>query len=435
MSRPRLLADLSPLRESPGFRRLYSGQLVSFLGTQLTAVAVPYQAFVLTRSSLVVGLLSLAQLGPLVVGSLLGGSVADATDRRRLLLTTQVLLAVTSAGLALNAGRHHPALWPLFVCTAASAGLSGIDSPTRSAAIPALVERERLPAAYALWQVLLQTGVVAGPALAGVLLANFGSAPVFWVDVATFGVAFASVARLRPLPPEGGGRRPGLASVVEGVRFLRRRRALTGTFVIDLDAMIFGMPRALFPALGTGLYRGGATTVGLLYAAPGAGALGGALLTGWVGRVRRRGLAVLLAVTAWGVAIAGFGLARWLPLGLLLLAVAGAADVVSAVFRNTILQLAVPDALRGRLSGMHIAVVTGGPRLGDLEAGAVASLTSPQFSVVSGGVAAVAGVALIAWLLPELRDYRSDEAPKDLTTTLPEAGVADREEVERGRRT
>jgi MFS family permease len=427
MARPRLLADVTPLRESPDFRRLYVGQLVSFLGTQLTAVAVPYQAYLLTRSSLVVGLLSLAQLGPLVVGSLLGGSVADSTDRRRLLLAMQVLLAATTVGLALNAGRAHPALWPLFACTALSAGFSGIDSPTRSASIPALVDRSSLPAAYALWQVLLQTGVVAGPALAGVLLARFGAAPVYWIDVASFGVAFTSVARMRPLPPVGGGTRAGLGSVVEGVRFLRGRRALTGTFVIDLDAMIFGMPRALFPALGTGLYRGGATTVGLLYAAPGAGALAGALFTGWVGRVRRRGMAVLVAVTVWGLAVAGFGLARWLPLGLLLLAAAGAADVVSAVFRNTILQLSVPDALRGRLSGMHIAVVTGGPRLGDLEAGAVASVTSPRFSVVSGGLAAVAGVALVSWLLPELRDYRSEEVPKEATTTLPGAEVVDRE--------
>jgi hypothetical protein len=268
---------------------------------------------------------------------------------------------------------------------------------------------------------------VAGPALAGLLLSRFGAAPVYWIDVASFGVALTSVARMRPLPPEGGGTRAGLGSVVEGLRFLRGRRALTGTFVVDLDAMIFGMPRALFPALGTGVYRGGATAVGLLYAAPGAGALAGALLTGWVGRVRRQGRAVLLAVVVWGLAIAGFGLARWLPLGLLLLAAAGAADVVSAVFRNTILQLSVPDALRGRLSGIHIAVVTGGPRLGDMEAGSVAALAGPRLAVVSGGLAAVAGVALIAWLLPEFRDHRSSEAPGGPTTTLPEAGAAERE--------
>jgi MFS family permease len=202
--------------------------------------------------------------------------------------------------------------------------------------------------------------------------------------------------------------RASVASIVDGVRFIGANRLLAGTFVIDLDAMVFGMPRALFPALGTGLYGGGAQTVGLLYAAPGAGALLGALLTGWVSGVRRQGLAVVASVALWGLAIAGFGVVSWLPLGLLLLALAGAADMVSAVFRNTILQLNVPDSLRGRLSSAHIAVVTGGPRLGDAEAGAVASLAGPRFSAVSGGVACALGVAVIARLFPELARYRTD---------------------------
>ncbi len=384
---------------------LFTGQLVSFVGSQLTVVAVPYQVYLLTRSSLQVGLVSLAQLGPLIAGSLVGGAVADSRDRRVLLLWMQVALAVTTAGLAVNASIARPAVWPLYVLTAVSAAFSGFDRPARQAALPGLLPRRLLAAGYALWQVQLQLGLLVGPAVAGLLLARFGLAAVYWIDVATFGVAFLAVSRLRALPPEGGGTRVSVGSIGDGLRFLRGRRVLVGTFVIDLDAMVFGLPRALFPALGTGLYGGGASTVALLYAAPGAGALAGALLTGWVSRVQRQGLAVLVAVTVWGVAVAGFGLVSWLPLGLLFLAVAGAADMVSAVFRNTILQTSTPDALRGRLSATHIAVVTGGPRLGDLEAGAVAAVAGPQVSVVSGGLACVAGVALLAWRLPAFARY------------------------------
>jgi MFS family permease len=289
------------------------------------------------------------------------------------------------------------------VTTALAAGVSGMDRPARSAALPNLVSRDSLPAAYALWQILLQVGAVAGPALAGILVVKFGLSTVYWIDAATYSVGFFAVVRMRPLPPIGGGTRAGLSSIFEGFRFLRPRKELIGVFVIDLDAMIFGLPRALFPALAASVFGGGAGTVGLLFAAPGAGALVGAVTTGWVSRVRRQGMAVLVAVALWGLAITFFGLTASLPLALVLLAIAGAADVISAVFRNTILHLIVPDSLRGRLSALQIAVVTGGPRLGDTEAGAVAAVTSPRFSVVSGGLACVAGVVLVAWLLPEFR--------------------------------
>ncbi len=400
--RPRLLVDLTPLRSSPQFRLLYAGQLVSFLGQQLTVVAVPYQVYLLTRSSLAVGLLGLVQLGPLLVCSLAGGAIADAMDRRKLLLASQALLACTSVGLALNASLPRPRTWPLYLLTAGSAALSAVDFPARNAATPNLLRREQIPAAAALNQLLMQTGQVAGPALAGLVIARVSLAAAYWIDVATFAASILTLLAMRPLPPEGGGRPLGLASIREGIAYLRGRRALQATFWIDLDAMVFGMPRALFPALGTSVFGGGAATVGLLYAAPGAGALLGALTAGWVGGVRRQGRAVLVSVAVWGAAIAAFGLTRRLPVALGLLALAGAADVVSAVFRNTILQQTVPDSLRGRLAAIHIAVVTGGPRLGDAEAGAVAAVTSPTFSVVSGGLACLAGVALLAWLLPEL---------------------------------
>jgi hypothetical protein len=401
-TRRRLLSDVTPLRESRQYRVLYVGELLAFLGSQLTVVAVPLQVYLLTRSSLAVGLVGLAQLGPLLVCSLVGGALVDAVDRRVLLVWVQLTRGALAVGLVANALRPQPMLWPLYVLTAAGAGLQAVDAPARTAAIPALVRRELLPAAAALHQILMQVGLVAGPALAGLVVARAGLAAAYAIEVATFVAASLLAIMLRPLPPGKGAARAGIASVREGFRFLRGRRALQGAFLIDLNAMVFGMPRALFPALGTGLFHGGPGTVGLLYAAPGAGALLGALTAGWVGGVRRQGRAVLVAVTVWGAAITVFGLVSWLPLALGLLAIAGAADVVSAVFRNTILQLTVPDGLRGRLAAIHIGVVTGGPRLGDAEAGAVAALAGPRVSVVSGGLACLAGVALLAWRLPEL---------------------------------
>ena len=402
MQTRRLFSDITPLQESRQYRLLYLGELVAFLGSQLTVVAVPLQVYLLTRSSLAVGLVGLAQLFPLLACSLVGGAVVDAVDRRVLLVWVQLARGALSAGLAVNALQPRPALWPLYLLTAAGAGLQAVDGPARTAAVPALVRRELLPAAAALHQILMNVCLVAGPSLAGLIVGRASFAAAYLVDVGTFTVASVLALALRPLPPGEGSARAGLASVREGLRFLRGRRALQGCFVIDLDAMVFGMPRALFPALGTGLFHGGPGTVGLLYAAPGAGALLGALTAGWVGGVRRQGRAVLLAVAAWGLAITFLGLVAWLPLALALLAVAGAADVVSAVFRNTILQMTVPDGLRGRLSAIHIAVVTGGPRLGDAEAGSVAALAGPRFSVVSGGLACLAGVALIAWRFREL---------------------------------
>jgi predicted MFS family arabinose efflux permease len=409
MARRRVLVDLTPLRTSREYRLLYLGQAVSFVGRQLTVVASALQVFLLTDSSLAVGLLSLAQLLPLVVCSILGGVLADAHDRRLILIWAQVALAATSVGLAVNASLDQPSLWPIFLFTSLAAGLSGIDAPTRSAAIPGLVLREQIPAAAALNQTLLQLGLIVGPALAGLLISQVDLAAAYWVDVVTFTLALVALLRLPPLRPEGGGTQAGFSSIREGLRYLKHQRAVQGTFFIDINAMVFGMPRALFPELGTQVYGGGAATVGLLYAAPGAGALIGALTTGWVSHVHRPGRAVLAAVTVWGLAIAGFGFATWLPLGLLLLAIAGAADVISAVFRGTILQLQVPDRLRGRLNAVHIAVVAGGPRLGDAEAGAVAALTTPQFSVVSGGLACVAGVAVISRWIPELGAWRPPE--------------------------
>jgi predicted MFS family arabinose efflux permease len=398
--------DLTPLRRSRDFRSFIGGQLVSILGNQLTAVAVPYQVYLLSHSSLYVGLVSLAQLFPLITGSLFGGAVIDVVDRRRVLLVVETLMAACSAGLAVNADINS-ALWPLFVCPALAAGLSGVDSATRNAIVPGMVGLKDVPAANAMFQALFQLGAVAGPAAAGLLLAGAGVRVVYWLDVASFGASLLAIFLISPQLPGSAAHRPGLRSVAEGFRFVGKRQAVQGAYLIDLNAMVFGMPRALFPALAATVFRGGASTVGLLYAAPGAGALLGALTTGWVGRIRRQGLAVIMAVIVWGLAITAFGLVSWLPAALILLAVAGWADVISAVFRNTIIQLAVPDALRGRLMGVQIAVVAGGPRLGDLEAGAVGTGFGDTTAVVSGGLACVVGAVVLARLLPGFRKQQT----------------------------
>lgn len=402
----RLLVDLAPLRESAAYRWLFTGQSISLIGQQLTAVALPYQVYLLTHSSLAVGMIGLAQLGPSVFCTLAGGTLADAYDRRRILLVTQVLLALLTAALALNASQARPPLWLLFVLVAFIAGVAGINGPTQGAATRSLVQPDLFPAAAALNALLRQVGAVAGPALAGVIISRLSLPTAYWIDAITYGATILALLAIQPLPPQGGGRRAGLAAFVEGWRFLRGRPVLQGALLVDLDAVVFGMPGALFPALGTGVFGGNAQTVGLLYAAPAAGALLGAALSGWVGTIKLQGRAVLIAATVWGAAIVAFGLVTWLPLALACLALAGAADIISEVFRSSILQLATPDALRGRLTAIWLAQASSAPRLGDAEAGLVAGLTTPQFSVVSGGVACVAGVALLAWLLPAFRAYQ-----------------------------
>jgi len=409
--RRHIFLDLTPLRRSRDYRAMISGLGVSQLGTQLTTVAVPFQVYAITHSSLFVGLVSLTQLFPLIIGSLLGGSLVDAMDRRKLLIIVEAIAAMSSAGLALNADLG-PALWPLFVFPALTASLSGIDSSARNAMLPGLVGMDMLAASNAIFQSLFQMGTIVGPAVAGLLLAGAGVHLIYWIDAASYLVALSAVFTMSPQPPalapgQASTVRPGWRSTLEGLRFIRRSQPAQGAYVIDVNAMVFGMPRALFPALAATVFGGGATTVGFLYAAPGVGALIGALTSGWVGRVRRQGLAVICAVLVWGASIALFGVAHWLPLALVLLAVAGWADVLSAVFRNTIIQFAGPDGMRGRLMGVQMAVVAGGPRLGDLEAGAVATAFGDTVSVVSGGLACIAGALVVAWALPGFTRLRS----------------------------
>jgi MFS family permease len=400
-----IIVDVTPLRESVPFRWLYLGTMAGFVGRQITVVAVPFQVFLLTNSSLAVGMLGVVQLVPLLLAALVAGAFIDAFDRRRILVVSQILLAATALGLAYNASQTAPLIWPIYVLSALNAGLSTLDLPTRMAMVPSLVRRDHFPAAMALQQTMVNVGHAVVPAVAGLLLARLSITAAYLAEAAAFLVAAALVRRLPRMQPEGGGRAVGFGSIGEGLRYLRGQRLIKATFLIDINAMVFGMPRALFPAIGTGLFGGDASTVGLLHAAPGVGAFLAALTSGWVGNIQRKGRAVIYAVIVWGLAITAFGLVRSLPIALLALAVAGGADVVSAVFRATILQLTVPDALRGRLSAIHIAVVSGGPRLGDAEAGAVAALTSLRFSVVSGGMACLFGALAVMRFMPDLWRY------------------------------
>lgn len=405
-----VVVDVEPLKTSRGFRWLFIGQAGALISRQMLVVAVPYQVFVLTGSSLLVGLVGLAQIAPLFVFAILGGTAADAFDRRRLLVGVEIGMAVTCLGLAVNTA-SSPVLWPIFVLMAVNAAITGIENPARNAMIPALVRARQLPSAFALNQTLQQTAQVAGPALAGVIMARWGIAAAYWIAAALGLLTTVALLPLGSQKPQAATGRITLTATAEGWRYLRSRPLLQQIMLIDLNAMVFGMPRVLFPAIGTVVLGGDAATVGLLHAAPGAGALAGAVASGWVSRIRRQGRAVVLGASLWGLAITVFGLARSLPVALILLAIAGAADVVSNVFRNTILQTNVPDALRGRLTSFKVALSTGGPRLGDAEGGAVAALTTPAFSVVSGGLACIVSSVLIAWRGRDVWNQSTDVDP------------------------
>ncbi len=405
---PRLLVDLAPLRRSRDFRLLFSGQTVSMLGSQFTIVATAWQVSSLTgHSSFQVGAVSAVQLPLLIGGSLLGGTVGDAVDKRRMLAWSALGLSGFSWLFMGNALLPHPSLVVLYVLAALSAGLTGFSNPARNAAIPQLVGHDLLVAAYSFNQIAIQAAAVVGPALGGFVVAvNLPAA--YAVDAASYLAIFAATLAMSPMPPVPGAPKPGLRAIREGFAYLRGRQVLQGVFALDLNAMILGMPTALFPALAVERYHGGAALYGVLLAAPAAGALLGAFTTGWVESIAVKGRAVVVAVTVWGLAIAGFGASGILWLGLVLLGVAGWADVISAVLRNTILQRSIPDQFRTRLSSIQMAVVQGGPRLGNFEAGAVAAVSTPAISAVSGGLGCALGALVLGAVLP--RFTRADGA-------------------------
>ncbi len=410
-----IAVDLTPLR-SRDFRLLWGGELLSNIGSNITLVAVYIQVYRLTGSAVAVGAIGLVQLVPLMVGSLFGGPLIDRYDRRRLLLIGQIVQTGGSVVLLGAALMSPTPVVLVYVGAAVIAGLDGFTLATRAAMTPTLVPTERLPSALALNQAMYTAAMIVGPAIGGIIVASAGLSWAYAIDVVSFGATITAVSLMRPHPPletpEGDDRElGGWQRLVDGFRFLKGRRVLQSTFFIDLIAMIFGMPRSLFPILAVTQFHSGAETVGLLFSAVSVGGLLGALTSGWVHRVRRQGLAIIVAITLWGGAIAAFGLSGdLLTLACACLAVAGGADVVSAVFRSTILQDTVPDDLRGRLSGIHITVVAGGPRIGDAEAGIMAAVFTPTVSVVSGGLLCIAGVGLLALFVPEFARYQRGDA-------------------------
>ena len=408
----RIALDVTPLRVSRDFRLLWGGGFISELGSQFARIAVYVQVTELTGSAAAVGVVGLTGLLGIFLGTLVGGSFIDAHDRRRTLMLAQVAHTASSAILLGGAIYGHPPVWLIYLASALHAFVSSVDAPTRSAMTPRLVGKELMPSAVALNQVLWQTVGIAGSALGGLLIARFGYGTAYAIDLATYGALFFAAYLMHPMPPDREpGSATGWAAVKEGFAFVRRNRLIQSTFVIDLIAMIFGMPQALFTFLAITQFHRGPEVVGLLFAAPAVGAFMGALTAGWVKNVRHQGTAVIWAVVAWGAAITAFGLVgAHLVLALFFLALAGAADVISAIFRNTITQLETPDSLRGRMSQIFILVVAGGPRLGDFEAGLVATWFTPTISVVSGGLACIVGAGVVSVIYPELRHYRVDHA-------------------------
>ena len=402
----RLFVDTTPLRVSRDFRRLWIGQAVSFLGTTITIAALPYQIFHQTHSSLDVGLLGLVQLGPLLVFSVVGGAFADRVDKRRLLLGVTLTSLACSAALAANAALDRPQLWLLYAVGAVSSAAFGVGSTVLRSLLPILVEEELRPAAYALQSTYGTFGMMVGPAVGGLLIGTVGLTSAYATDVATYCVALGAFAAISAAPPVAAVSGAAVASVLEGLRFLRGQSIVMSVFGIDFLAMVFGMPRALFPALAVRL-GGGAGLYGLLLSSVAAGAFVASLVSGWTSRVRRQGRAVLWCVAAWGGAIAAAGLVRAPAFVLAMLAIAGGADMISGVYRSAIGASVTPDELRGRISGVELAVYAGGPVIGDIEGGVVGGLAGVPFAIVSGGLACVAAAGVFALRVRSFADYET----------------------------
>jgi MFS family permease len=398
--------DVTPLKASRDFRLLFISQSVFFFGSMMSFVVLPWQMYQLTRSSLAVGMLGAAEFLPLITMAFIGGALADYSDRRRLVLISELLMALGSVTLVLNSLLLHPKAWLLFVFATAFSGLNGIKRPSLEALAPKLLPPELMPAVSALRSVGSTIGGIVAPALGGVIAASSGPALAYSIDFFTFAVSLFALWRMRATPPPAAADRPSLRSIAQGLSYAKSRPELMGTYLIDINAMFFGMPMALFPAIAT---QFGSASVGLLYAAPSVGALVATLASGWTARVNLHGLAVTIAAGIWGVAIVGFGFSNHLWLALFCLVLAGAADMVSGLFRMTIWNQTIPDHLRGRLAGIEMVSYMTGPLLGNAEAGIVASVFSIRTSVVSGGILCVAGTALLGMALPAFLHYDGRE--------------------------
>jgi MFS family permease len=421
-----VFADTAPLR-TPDFRRLWLAGIVTVIGANLTIFAVPVQIYALTQNSAYVGLAGLFALVPLIVFGLWGGAWADAMDRRLLLIITSCGLAAASVLLWLQAALALDNVWVVLCLLSVQQAFYAINQPTRSAAIPRMLPGHQLAAANSLIMTVFQVGAIIGPLLAGLMLNWVDLSTLYLIDAITCLAPIWATFRLTPMPvteSPNGNPRWGFVAVLDGFRYLAGNHVVLMSFVVDLIAMVFGMPRALFPQMAHETFGGpvdGGTTMALLAAAMSAGAVAGGVFSGWLPRIRRQGLAVVVAIVAWGVAMAGFGLVSgladgragvflWIALGFL--AFGGAADMVSAAFRSTILQQAASDDMRGRLQGVFIVVVAGGPRLADLAHGAAAAVVGTTIVASGGGALVIVGVVIAALVVPAFVRYRANEVSR-----------------------
>ncbi len=423
-----LLTDITPLRASPQFRRLFTGSVLSIVGSSFTTFAIPLQVYDITRSPFAVGAIGLAELVPTLLIGLFGGPVIDAVDRRKLVLITSTCLAAVSAVLAAQAFAGLRVVWILYALVVVQSGLAAVNTPARRTFVPSLLGPDLLAAGLALNRIGFQVALIVGPAFAGLITAAAGGhlQACYLIDAVSFGGALYGVAGLPPMPPLADAARPGLRAVGEGLQFIRRSQVLSGTFILDLNATVLALPVALFPAINAERFGGNPATLGLFVSAIGFGGVLSSAFTGPLCRVSRPTLVMLATVSVWGAAFAGFALARSLWLTLALLAVAGAADTFSVVLRGAIVQAVTTDALRGRLTSAEYVIGAGGDSLGRLESGALGSLTSPVISALSGGIATVVLSAVLGLALPKFAAYRAsasaDSVGRDKATAHHPAG-------------
>jgi MFS family permease len=416
-----MLLDISPLRVSRDYRLLFFGQLISTFGTAMSFVVLPVQVYQLTGSTLLVGLLSASEFVLILLMAFVGGAYADFIDKRKMLRLTEVGQSLVTAMLIFNATLAHPRVWLLFVCAALHAGLVALQRPSFESLMQKIVPLELMASVSALNALRWNVTTIIGPSVAGIILARYGATTAYAIDLVTFVASLTAVFMIRAVSaPTQIEKHPTLKSVVEGLHYAWRRKDILGTYLIDMNAMFFGMPAALFPAMAANF---GAGTVGLFYAAPSVGALVATITSGWAKKVNRHGLFVAVAAALWGVAMIFFGLAQNLYLALFCLALAGGFDMISAIFRMTIWSQTIPHHLRGRLAGLEMISYTSGPKLGDVEAGIVATLFSVRTSIVSGGILCVVGTVVISALIPQFIRYHGSEGikQKDLEEAMREA--------------
>ena len=399
--------DLSPLKRNRDFRFAYFGQFISFFGTMMSWVALPYQIYHLTNSTLAVGLLGIIELVPLLLTAFIGGALADVLDRRKLLIRAEIGMAIGCLCLTLNAMATHPQLWLVYLIAAVLSAISGLHRPSLDALMPRLVSHEEIQATSVLAMFRSTVGMIGGPAVAGICIASFGLAWTFALDFLTFIVSIAALLQIKSIVPPENQEQPSFKSIVVAIRYAISRQELMGTYIIDFVAMIFAMPNALFPAMAVML--GGTKTLGWLYAAPAIGALIITVFSAWTKKIKRHGAAVAVAAVLWGSSIAGVGLSNHLLMIVFFLILAGAADCISGIFRTTIWNETIPDKLRGRMASLEMVSYMSGPLLGNAQVGFLASMTSIQFAISLGGSLCVIAVCLSIFLLPAFWKYHASD--------------------------